>query len=122
MHYPSNPYKPLANIAFQATPLHQSTPLLDKHIITMKYTLRNHRCLYTPTNATTTTTPNEPKANVPTNIQNRLGQPRKNPIVEQRQQRAENQTSNFKTDNLRFPKAITPRSNIPKSFFHQSIY
>ena len=66
--------------------------------------------------------PTEISTTIPVNSQGRLGKPRKNPIIEHHKQLVMVQSGKLKTSNLRFPHAVTPRTNNPKSFFHPSTY
>ena len=45
-----------------------------------------------------------------------------NPIAEHYNLVQRGEISNTRPNNLRFPHAVTPRSNNPKSFFHISTY
>ena len=65
--------------------------------------------------------PTDLKLNATTPVRNRLGKP-VNPIVEHYNQVQHGEISNTRPNNLRFPHAVNPKSNNPKSIFHLSTY
>ena len=62
--------------------------------------------------------PSEINVTTPATLKGRLGPKRKNPIVEHYNQVARGGIAQYKTNSLRLPHAVTPRSNNSKNFFH----
>ena len=113
-------HKPIANIAYQsqqihATPLRQSTPILHQQYKNNPYLHNSNLYLnqrlymkvppmavYPPPVQQTPPMP-EPSTEIsttfPVNLQNRIGQPRKNPIIEHHQQWVMGQSGKLKTKN-----------------------
>ena len=135
---PSN--KTVANLAYpsnqvHATPLCQSTPVIQPTMQHLYYTNPyNNNNLYTHPPMPVFPPPivynphlpesmPEPPSEIngTTPVHNRLVKP-VNPIVEHYNQVQRGEISNTRPDNLRFPHAVTPRTNNPKSFFHLSTY
>ena len=132
--------KPVANVAYlsnqvHATPLCQSTPVIQPTKQHLYYTNPyNNNNLYThppmpvfPTqivyNPPLPESMPEPPSEIngTTPVHNTLGKP-VNPIVEHHNQVQRGEISNTLPNNLRFPHAVTSRSNNPKSFFHPGTY
>ena len=59
----------------------------------------------------------EAPVNAAINVQSKLGQPIKKPIVENHREWAEGQTGKLKPNDLRFSNAVTPHSNNQKKLF-----
>ena len=66
--------------------------------------------------------PSDMNFNVTTPVHSRAGTTTANPIVENCNQVQRGEISTTKPNYLSFPYAVTPRSNNPKIFFHQSTY
>ena len=132
--------KPVENLAYlsnkvHATPLCQSTPVIQPTMQHLYYTNPyNNKSIYTHPPMPVFPTPivyspplpesmPEPPSEIngTTPVHNRLGKP-VNPIVENHNQVRRGEISNTQSNNLRFPHAVTPRSNNPNSFFHLGTY
>ena len=66
--------------------------------------------------------PSDMNFNVTTPVHSRAGTTTANPIVENCNQVQRGEISTTKPNYLSFPYAVTPHSNNPKIFFHQSTY
>ena len=129
-------HQPIANFSYQynqlhASPLCQSTPIVTPTMQQVYFT-NPYESQYPPMPvypppaafnppmpAQLPETPTELNGTTP--VHNRLGKP-VNPIIEHYKLVQRGEISNTRPNNLRFPHAVTPRSNKPKSFFITSTY